>query len=93
MRALTASGKVINGRATQVIEPPKADAATPVEPLDHSGPFAAYVGFERNASVPPDEGNSTEATLTAAISHNIAVVKGLLKKKPPAWERQGLEQR
>jgi len=87
MRALTASGKVINGRATQVIEPPKADAATPVEPLDHSGPFAAYVGFERNASVPPDEGNSTEATLTAAISHRGG--KRIAKEEAPSLGASG----
>lgn len=45
MAALTASGKVINGRAVQVIEPPKADVAALVEPLDHSGPFARLRRF------------------------------------------------
>jgi hypothetical protein len=40
MHALQASGRVINGRATQVIEPPKAEATQVDQPLDHSKPFA-----------------------------------------------------
>jgi hypothetical protein len=40
MRALAASGKVINGRAMQVIEPPKVLQVSEPEPLDHSAPFA-----------------------------------------------------
>jgi hypothetical protein len=36
LQALAASGKVINARPVQVIEPSKA---TPVDEVDHSGPF------------------------------------------------------
>jgi hypothetical protein len=39
MHALQASAKVINGRAMQVIEAPKAEQVIEAEP-DHSGPFA-----------------------------------------------------
>ena len=40
MRALNASGKVINGRAMQILPAPKADAGLPTdEVLDHSKPF------------------------------------------------------
>jgi hypothetical protein len=40
MRALQASGRVINARPMNVIEPPKVEAAPPDEIPDYSGPFA-----------------------------------------------------
>ena len=46
MAALTASGKVINGRAVRVIEPPQVETEQ-VEPQDHSKPFARLRRFEK----------------------------------------------
>src|SRR5262249_37552373 len=40
LRAIEATGKVINSRPVQVLEPPKPAEPQVVEPPDHSKPFA-----------------------------------------------------
>jgi hypothetical protein len=64
-RPLQATNKVIDGRATQVLEPPKVDAGLPTdEVLDHSSHSLSCAGSKENAPARAAPGPRVRALAT-----------------------------